>query len=104
MVLVVKRRNALHNDPLYAAVGERESGRAAVQNGGSGIRSTTDLPPSVMTITGAGGHLGAEGMHAESLQQDLRVPKTCATWGKALQSAVERSACAGPVLARPEVG
>jgi hypothetical protein len=35
---------------------------------------------------------------------DLRVPKTCATWAKALQSAVERSACAGPVLARPEVG
>ena len=34
----------------------------------------------------------------------LRVPKTCATWAKALQSALERSACAGPVLARPEVG
>ena len=31
----------------------------------------------------------------------LRVPKTCATWAKALQSAVERSVCAGPVLARP---
>jgi hypothetical protein len=31
-------------------------------------------------------------------------PKTCATWAKVLQSAVERSACAGPVLARPEVG
>jgi hypothetical protein len=35
---------------------------------------------------------------------DLRVPKTCATWAKALQGAVERPACAGPVLARPEVG
>jgi hypothetical protein len=34
----------------------------------------------------------------------LRVPKTFATWAKALQSAVERSACAGPVMARPEVG
>ena len=34
----------------------------------------------------------------------LRVPKTCATWAKALQSAVERSACAGAVLARREVG
>ena len=34
----------------------------------------------------------------------LRVPKTCATWAKALQSAVERSVCAGPVVARPEVG
>ena len=46
----------------------------------------------------------------EAIDQDLlrpprvRVPKTCATWAKALQSAVERSACAGPVLARPEVG
>jgi hypothetical protein len=37
-------------------------------------------------------------------QGHLRVPKTYATWAKALQSAVERSACAGPVLARPEVG
>ena len=36
--------------------------------------------------------------------EHLRVPKTCATWAKALQSAVERSVCAGPVLARPEVG
>jgi UDPglucose--hexose-1-phosphate uridylyltransferase len=35
---------------------------------------------------------------------DLRVPKTCAIWAKALQSAVERSVCAGPVLGRPEVG
>jgi hypothetical protein len=35
---------------------------------------------------------------------NLRVPKTCATWAKALQSAVERSGCAGPVLARLEVG
>ena len=34
----------------------------------------------------------------------LRVPKTCATWANALRSAVDRSACAGPVLARPEVG
>jgi hypothetical protein len=34
----------------------------------------------------------------------VRVPKTCATWAKALQSAVEHLACAGPVLARPEVG
>jgi DUF1707 SHOCT-like domain len=34
----------------------------------------------------------------------LRVPKTCATWAKALHGAVERSVCAGPVLARPEVG
>ena len=25
--------------------------------------------------------------------------KTCATWAKALQSTVERSVCAGPVLA-----
>ena len=33
----------------------------------------------------------------------LRMPKTCATWAKALQSAVERSICAGPVLAGPEV-
>jgi hypothetical protein len=31
------------------------------------------------------------------------MPKTCATWVKALQSMVERSACAGPVLAEPEV-
>ena len=38
------------------------------------------------------------------LPRNLRVPKTCATWAKALQSAVERSVCAGPVLARPEVG
>ena len=36
--------------------------------------------------------------------RSLRMPKTCATWAKALQSAIERSACAGPVLARPEVG
>ena len=28
----------------------------------------------------------------------LRAPKTCATWAKALQNAVERSACARPVL------
>jgi hypothetical protein len=34
----------------------------------------------------------------------LRVPKTSATWAKALQSAVERSACGGTVLARPECG
>jgi len=27
-------------------------------------------------------------------KSDLRVPKTCATWAEALQSAVERSACA----------
>ena len=36
--------------------------------------------------------------------RDLRVPKTCATWAKVLQSAVERSVCAGAVLARREVG
>ena len=40
----------------------------------------------------------------DAVAADLRVPKTCATWAKALQSAVERSVCAGPVLARPEVG
>jgi hypothetical protein len=37
----------------------------------------------------------------------LWVPKTCATWADALQNAggsVKRSASAGPVLARPEVG
>ena len=39
-----------------------------------------------------------------TLAAGLRVPKTCATWAKALQSAVERSALAGPVLARLEVG
>jgi hypothetical protein len=33
----------------------------------------------------------------------VRVP-TCAACTKALQSAVVRSVCAGPVLARPEVG
>jgi hypothetical protein len=31
-------------------------------------------------------------------RQHVRVPKTCATWAKAMQSAVERSACGGPVL------
>jgi hypothetical protein len=35
---------------------------------------------------------------------EVRVPKTCATWAKVLQSAVEHPACAGPVLARLEVG
>ena len=34
----------------------------------------------------------------------LRMPKTYAAWAWALQSAVEGSVCAGPVLARPEVG
>ena len=37
----------------------------------------------------------------------LWVPKTCATWADALRNAggsVKRSASAGPVLARPEVG
>jgi hypothetical protein len=35
------------------------------------------------------------------------VPKTCATWADVLRNAVgsvKRSASAGPVLARPEVG
>lgn len=41
---------------------------------------------------------------AAAAANTLRVPKTCATWAKALQSAVERSVCAGPVLARLEVG
>jgi dienelactone hydrolase len=36
--------------------------------------------------------------------REVRVPKTCATWAKPLRSAVERSACAGPVVARLEVG
>jgi hypothetical protein len=37
----------------------------------------------------------------------LWVPKTCATWADVLRNAggsVKRSASAGPVLARPEVG
>jgi hypothetical protein len=38
------------------------------------------------------------------LQAELKVPKTCATWARALQGAVERSVCAGPVVARLEVG
>ncbi len=40
----------------------------------------------------------------ETLERRVRVPKTYAARVKALQSAVERSVCAGPVLARPEVG
>jgi len=47
---------------------------------------------------------GTEVFLSRTRVHSLRVPKTCATWAKALQSAVERSACAGPVVARPEVG
>ena len=47
---------------------------------------------------------GHDDIAAETPGRHLRVPKTRATWAKALQSAVERSACGGPVLARPECG
>ena len=56
------------------------------------VRSASGRAPRGRALADADADLG------------LRVPKTCATWAKALQSAVERSACAGPVLARPEVG
>ena len=47
---------------------------------------------------------GVKGAEFPLRSMMLRVPKTCAAWAKALQSAAGRSVCAGPVSARPEVG
>src|SRR5271165_990895 len=69
-----------------------------------------DAPASVHRVAfeGAGQliqiHMKSAEIRYHAVSQHLRVPKTCATWAKALVSAVERSACAGPVVARPEVG